>query len=285
MTRFHLIILAAALFAGAGCKNCGKRLFRKDSSSAPRFENPAMPAGSDPLIPPPSGGLPTPSLDIPSSSSPPPAPSSSDLPPPTIPETRNKAPSSKELVLPDPLPGESSSKPKGPNRNLLLEAPADPRKTESPSKPNLVKDVPGFTVVRDGVATGRKPGLEGLENLKSSGYRTIIYLHAASADVGAARTVIEKRGLVFLPIAIEPETIKSGTDRFLEAVGDAKNKPVYVCDEDGLRTGAAWYAWFRQAEAASDDTAQVRAGTLGWRDAKAKDREAFLKALQEQSWK
>src|SRR5438876_1130002 len=59
---------------------------------------------------------------------------------------------------------------------------------------------PGFVRVKDGVASGRKPTLDGLDALKRAGYKTVVYLHPAGADVSATRDVVQNKGLSFVRI-------------------------------------------------------------------------------------
>jgi len=118
--------------------------------------------------------------------------------------------------------------------------------------------------VETGLATGRKPALDGFESLKRSGYRTVIYLHATGADVSAAKDVAEARGLKFIAIETTPEKLPESLNAFNAAVGDKASRPIYVFDDDSVRTGAMWYLHFRTADAMNDDAARVRARPLGF---------------------
>jgi protein tyrosine phosphatase (PTP) superfamily phosphohydrolase (DUF442 family) len=133
--------------------------------------------------------------------------------------------------------------------------------------------------VTTGVASGRKPTLEGFDSLKQSGYRTVIYLHTAGADVSAARDVATKRGLAFIPIETTPEKLAGALEAFNAAVGDKTARPVYVFDDDGVRAGAVWYLHFRTVEAMNDDAARVRARPLGLTD-QGDEARAFALATQ-----
>ncbi|OWK35525.1 fused DSP-PTPase phosphatase/NAD kinase-like protein [Fimbriiglobus ruber] len=125
--------------------------------------------------------------------------------------------------------------------------------------------LPGYMPVsgRDGVATGRKPTLEGFDWLKANGFKTVIYLHAPATDVAPARDVAEKRGLRFVAIAVAPATLKPASDSFAAAIGDRAQRPAYVVDEDGTRAGGLWYLLFRTVDLLNDDAARVRATSLG----------------------
>ena len=187
-----------------------------------------------------------------------------------------------EVLLPDPLPGGGSSRsatPGDPGFGTLggpvRPKPVEPARSATPQPTGLT----GFAKVKDGIATGRKPTLEGFDALRQAGYRTVIYLHPAGADVSAARGVAEKRSLHFLPIETTPESLGAALRQFNAAVADQASHPAYVYDDDGVRTGAMWYLHFRTAEAMNDDAARVRARPLGYTD-QGDEAKAFALAIQ-----
>src|SRR5262249_8550745 len=132
--------------------------------------------------------------------------------------------------------------------------------------------------VKEGVASGRKPTLDGFDALKQSGYRTVIYLHPDGADVSAVRDVVTKRGLAFIPIETTPEKLAAALEAFNSAVADKSARPISVFD-DGVRAGAVWYLHFRTVEAMNDDAARVRARPLGLTD-QGDEARAFALATQ-----
>jgi hypothetical protein len=114
------------------------------------------------------------------------------------------------------------------------------------------------------VYAGRKPALEGFDALKSAGFKTIVYVHDADADVGPARELARQRGLAFIPVAIAPEHLAQAVSAFNAAVTNPDGRPMYVCDEDGVRAGVLWYIHFRTVDYLNDDVARVRASALGY---------------------
>jgi protein tyrosine phosphatase (PTP) superfamily phosphohydrolase (DUF442 family) len=178
-----------------------------------------------------------------------------------MPETKPLPPntSKKELLLPDELPV--------PNTN----------RTDPKGNPGL----PEFTELTGSgstqIAVGRKPLIEGLDSLKSRGFRTIAYLHAPNADLSAIRSLVEKRGLTFTPIPAAPETLKAATTQLKQLVADPLRRPVYIFDDDGIRAGSLFYYHFRTVESLNDDQARVRASALGLKEASASP-------LQKQFW-
>jgi len=160
-------------------------------------------------------------------------------------------------------------------------------KTNQPAQPPAnvarttpIAGLPGLMKVKDGVATGRKPTLDGFDSLKQGGYRTVAYLHPSGADVSAAQDLAEKRGFAFVAIETTPENLPEALRRVNQLVADRSAHPVYVYDDDGLRTGAVWYLHFRTVDALNDDAARVRARSLGLTD-QTEEGKAFWVAIQQ----
>jgi protein tyrosine phosphatase (PTP) superfamily phosphohydrolase (DUF442 family) len=193
-------------------------------------------------------------------------------PAPTPPPANNGRPS-QEILLPDPLPN-SGSRSQTPPRNpsdSVLGPPVAPR--GQTAEPPLSKSdapaggaLPGFVRVKDGVASGRRPTLDGIEALKRAGYKTVVYLHPAGADVSATRDVVQNKGLAFVGIEVTPEKLPEAAEQFNKVVGDRLSRPVYVADDTGIRAGALWYLHFRTVELQNDDAARVKARALGFTD-------------------
>jgi hypothetical protein len=237
----------------------------------------------------PSGGPLVPSVGPGSGVVVPASPRPTDLPPPSIdlPRGANLGPSAapplkpgSELMLPEPLPGAAPSKSQYPAPAPLrpadgvLGGPTGPgAKAQSPEPPvaqratspaAAVIGLPGFTKLKDGVAAGRRPTLEGFDWLKQNGYRTVVVLHAPGADLASDRELAEKKGLAFVPIEATPETLADALARFNTAVADRSSRPAYVYDDHtGLRVGAVAYLHFVTADVMATDAARIRAAGLG----------------------
>jgi hypothetical protein len=262
----HLLIAAAAtgIVFAAGCKH--KCWHKKPDCCPPAPFRPAAP-GNPYLLPP--ANLPTTPTPIPGPGS------DSVIPPVGPPDLRNYPPPvipgkpGPELILPEPIPGSGSSRsdsPATPGYGVFgppVKAPAK-EPPVAPKPANTAAGLPGFTKAKDGVATGRKPSLEGFDSLKHAGYRTVVYLHPAGADTSAAKDVAATRKLSFVPIETTPEKLADAVALFNGTVRDRAMLPAYVYDDDGLRTGVMWYLHFRTVEAMNDDAARVRAKPLGF---------------------
>jgi hypothetical protein len=265
---------------------------------------PAFPGTADPLPPPviPDSGRSSFSFDP---RTPPdpwnPAPSVSPfraepIPPPPPP------PGKTELLVPDPIPGgvpaevPLGSRPSGsgflgepvrPSGGADLPPPPGAARAPSarPDDPTTrpPTGLPGFTRVpgHDGVASGRKPTLDGFDWLRANGFKTVVYLHAPSADIAPARNLAETRGLRFVPIAVSAGTLQKAYDEFVAAVDDRSSRPLYVADEDGVRAGSLWYLVFRIQDLLGDDTARLRAAPLGLTDAATEEQKQFWIAIQD----
>lgn len=143
-----------------------------------------------------------------------------------------------------------------------------PKKMPEKVDPKKPAGVPGFIAVPDlaGVYTGRRPTVEGFDQLKKSGIRTIVYLHGDGENVDPARELAEERGLGFEPILVTKANISKAIDRFNDLISDRSGRPIYVSDQDGSRAGALWYAYFRTVGLLGEEPARVRAGPLGLSD-------------------
>ena len=229
----------------------------------------------------------------------------SDLPPASVPAPAR--PGKTELLAPDPLPGgvapEIPLSGKTDTRAFLGEPVRPAGGTDLPPKPGaaaappagkterMIDDpttrapvgLPGYVRVpgRDGVASGRRPGLDGFDWLKNNGFRTVVYLHAPSADFAPVRGLAESRGLRFVPIAVSPGTLPKAFAEFAAAVDDRSHRPLYVIDEDGARAGSLWYLLFRTRDLLGDDTARLRAAPLGLAEAATEEQKQFWIAVQD----
>ena len=263
MTRaITLSVLASALLLGAvGCKHkcrsgCLDREPRPYLPPGPSVIGGPVPAGS--TIPPP--GVPT---APPSGLVPGVGPSGSNRPAP-------------EVLLPDPLPGGPSSRSGSPG---VLGNPVNPT-AEPPIGRPATAGLPGFTRVKDGLAAGGKPALDGFDSLKHAGYRTVVYLHAPGADVAKAKDVVESRGMKLVAVETTPEKLAEAFEQFNRTVGDTVGRPAYVYSDEAVRAGAVWYLYFRTVEQQSPEVAKIRAGGLGLSE-EGDDAKAFWVAIQQ----
>jgi protein tyrosine phosphatase (PTP) superfamily phosphohydrolase (DUF442 family) len=151
----------------------------------------------------------------------------------------------------------------------LPQGPAEPkaRQESNPATP-LPAGIPGFALVGDRLATGRRPLLDdGLDWLKANGYRGVLYLRRPGEEDSADRRQAEKRGLGYLSLEVSPQTLSRAlVDEFNRRVADPDGLPLFVYDRDGTLAGALWYLHFRTARQLPDDAARVRAGALGFRE-------------------
>jgi protein tyrosine phosphatase (PTP) superfamily phosphohydrolase (DUF442 family) len=256
---------------------------------------PSFPQGSPAVAPLAPGSFPQGPPGVPPPPAPPPAPA------PVAPEVRgfgpaasnetyNWQPGDNNVRLEPPVaPGPDSSNagarllPPETSASQAASAPAPapaPAATETrtpPANPELAdKRLPSrlpvgiaqFAVVKDKVASGARPLLDdGLDWLQANGYRTVLHLMTPGEDDAADRKQVEKRGLKYLSLEVSPETLTRKTvEDFSRAVGDAAGYPLFVYDRDGTLAGGLWYLHFRLTEQIPDDTARVRASSLGLRE-------------------
>ena len=252
-------IVSGTLFGAVGCRH------RCCSSGC--TPTPYLPAG-----PGAAGGIPPAGLPAtPGSTVFPPA-DLGTLPPAAPPRAAPSlgGPPQPEVLTPDPIPGVGPRGQVTPGANPLLGAPiqlsgGQTSVSSSPDRPvaTPVGGLAGYTKVKDGVASGRKPALDGFDALKRLGYRTVVYLHAPGADLSATKLVTEQRGLTFVAILTTPDTLPAALESFNKVVGDRSAAPVYVADDTGIRAGALWYLHFLTADLQSAEVAKIRARSLG----------------------
>ena len=259
MLRRYLLLSAVAGLSLLGQSGCRHKCCRSNGSTVPAA--PFLPAGPGSTIPP--AGVPVtpgntytlpPAADL--------RPSISGRPAP-------------EILLPDPIgPGGTSSQKKpgdgilgGPvNGPASLASTLEPPVAAKSEKPASQFALPGFTSIKDGVALGRKPTLDGFDLLKKDGYKTAVYLHAPGADVGAVRDLAETRGLTFTAIETTPDKLADAFEQVNKATAEKTARPAYVFDDDGVRTGAVSYLHFKTIDLESADVSKIRARAIGLAD-------------------
>jgi protein tyrosine phosphatase (PTP) superfamily phosphohydrolase (DUF442 family) len=279
MTRQTMILglLVGTLLGSTGCRHMCRRGICSNRNDLPPRSRDEL------LIPPPTGGLPS-AREL---------PTDSGLPPPTVKSdpSGSRFRPQRETLYPDPLleaPSIGGKKPSEPPPILTIPEGASLNRSEKSVVPATFQSpsrspagLPGHAVVRDRITTGRKPTLEGFDSLRNAGCKTVVYLHPVGRDVTATKELAEKKGLAFVSIPVEPSGLKSASGTFAETVGDASQQPMYVFDDDGVRTGSLWYLYFRTVDAMADDMAQVKAAALGLRDAGGDEKTNFWLAIQD----
>ena len=273
-------VASGVLLGAAGCRH--KCCRSDDGPIRPFLPNPPsnIPPAGVPVTPYGGGTVPPVGPDA-GGTFPPPADLGS-LPPSAPPVPRSSGRPAPEILLPDPVPGTTRRQSVPPPAATILGGPVNPPTvTEVPPAATMsTAGLPGFTKVKDGAASGRKPTLDGFDALKRAGYRTLVYAHAPGADVAALRDVAEKRGLAVVAVETTPEKLPAAADAFNRALADKAAGPVYVADDSGLRAGVLWYLHFRTADAESDEVAKIRARSLGLTD-DGDEGKAFWVAIQQ----
>lgn len=249
------------------------------------------PSAPPPPAPPPMGAVPPPlgSAPPPNGAMPPPAPPPS-APPSGYPPSTSQRPDFRwepapgqvpsgqlRLENPQPVPPEVKEERKLPAESA--EPPAQkpeskplpsqtPRKEDKSGVPPLPVGIPQFTMVKELVANGLRPSLEeGLDWLKDSGYKAVLFLRKPGDPDDADRKQAEKRGLKFLAMDVSPQSLSKKTvDEFAAIVKEQSHLPLFVYDREGDLTGGMWYLYFRLAEQIDDDVARVRISSLGFRE-------------------
>jgi len=216
--------------------------------------------------------------------------------PPISPVPRGVAPDNgSELLLPQNPPGRARSEyprvvPADPRGAILgspdvIERPrvveADPP-VDARSAPHseVAIGITDFVQVKDGLSSGQRPTLDGLDWLKTRGYKTVVYLRGPNDDDTTDRRQVERRDMKFVSLLVTPDTLTSTwADEFNQLLGDTGSRPIFVYATDSQVAGVAWYLHLRTAEFLTHDEARVRASRLGRIDEKSDLFQAAVKAL------
>jgi protein tyrosine phosphatase (PTP) superfamily phosphohydrolase (DUF442 family) len=280
------LLLAILALTSAGCRNPQRRPALQSQPVAPPSPRPVLPANPPPATPgqiqqapyvpppganvppptPPSGSFPT-VPPTPPPTAPPPGPSGALQPPnQPIAQVENRwqpAENGARLGAPEPIAGEA---PKVTPRLYPPDKTPDPPSVKNSIAPPV--GIPQFASAMANVETGLRPSLdEGLDWLRSRGYRTVVHIRLPGENDTADRKQVEKRGMKYLSLEVSPQTlIKATVDEFNRIVRDTSSQPVFVYDRDGSLAGALWYLYFRIVEQSPEETALIRARSLGLRE-------------------
>jgi protein tyrosine phosphatase (PTP) superfamily phosphohydrolase (DUF442 family) len=138
------------------------------------------------------------------------------------------------------------------------------KETEEP--PILPADIPQFSIVKKGVASGQQPFPDGVKWLKEHGYKTVLHVRGPNETDNAAKRIFENRGLTYISLEVSPQTLtKDVVERFNQIVGDEKNRPLFVFDKNSSLAGGMWYLHFRTVMDLSDEKARAESSRLGFR--------------------
>jgi protein tyrosine phosphatase (PTP) superfamily phosphohydrolase (DUF442 family) len=260
--RMLLLASVAVVSAAAGCQHC---CWKKDGCC----NNPPPPPIGARIVPP---GVPT--TPGPPSALPPATSGFLDAPMTPAPAPSGSGP---QVLYPDPYPS-GMSRPGASGTSAIIGAPVKPATVEPPKAATVGAGLTGFTKVKDGLYAGRQPAIDGYDSLKKAGFRTVIYLHGAGADVAAVKDLATTRDLHFIDIEATPETLTVASAQFDRAVSDRLTRPAYVFADEAPRAGAVWYLHFRTVDVADPDVARLKAKALGLSE-QGQDGTAFAVAI------
>lgn len=251
----YRLVIFCCLLVGMLNSGCGRSLCRREptprgyGSGGPTYSLPPQNIPDGPIPPPPSG-----------------APRSRSnrgaellLPETAAPADRPKS----EFLDPTSKSGETTPPPPAPSSKETINPDPPITKILKPT-PQKASGISGFVSVKDGVTSGLRPEIEGLDWLKSKDYKTIVYLRAPSDDDTTDRRQAEKRDLKFVSWEITPEGInKSFVEEFNQLIGESNSRPIFVYGRDSNFVASIWYLHLRTAEFLTHDEAKLRASQLG----------------------
>jgi hypothetical protein len=164
----------------------------------------------------------------------------------------------------------------------MPKVPEKPRVEEERDRsPAFPVGIPQFAIAKEGVASGLKPSLEGLDWLKDNGYRTILHVRRPGEDDAGDRKQASKRDLKYVSLEVSPETLsREIIAKFGSVVEDTAGRPLFVYDRDGMLAGGLWFLYFRTVEKDSDETARIKAARLGLSEDAQGDHKTMWLAIQ-----
>lgn len=134
--------------------------------------------------------------------------------------------------------------------------------------------ITNYTRVESTVACGGATPVEAFPALKQEGFKAVINLRQATekgADIERSKDAAEAAGLRYIHIPMNGADPQAATiDRFLEAVQDPANSPVYIHCASANRVGAVWLAKRVVVDGWSVDKATEEAERIGLSSPKLK---------------
>jgi hypothetical protein len=141
---------------------------------------------------------------------------------------------------------------------------SESRSTEPPLAFPSPTNIRLFVPVNDHVSTALRPiNTDGLDWLKSTGYRTVLCLRQPGENDDIDRPAIERRNLKFISLEVAPQNLRDALDKFNSIVKDSGNYPLFVYSSSSMISGTMWYLHFRTAGQMDDKTARAKAVSIG----------------------
>ena len=130
-----------------------------------------------------------------------------------------------------------------------------------------VTGVTNFAKLESTIACGGATTLDGIEELKKLGYKSIINLREASepgANVEVSALAARNAGIKYVHIPMNRNTPDPAVaDQFLKAIGDPEGQPVFVHCGSGNRAAAMWMIKRMVVDGWDADRAGLEATALG----------------------
>ena len=137
-----------------------------------------------------------------------------------------------------------------------------------------VAGVTNFAKLESTIACGGATTLEGIEELKKLGYKSIINLREASepgANIEESAAAAKNAGIKYVHIPMNRTTPDStAADKFLVAIADAEAQPVFVHCGSGNRAAALWMIKRMVVDKWDAEKAGAEAAALGLTNAQMK---------------
>jgi uncharacterized protein (TIGR01244 family) len=137
-----------------------------------------------------------------------------------------------------------------------------------------VAGVTNFAKLESTIACGGATTLDGIQELKKLGYKSIINLREASetgANVDVSALAAKNAGIKYVHIPMNRNTADPAVaDQFLKAIVDTEAQPVFVHCGSGNRAAAMWMIKRMVIDGWDADKAGMEAAALGLTNAALK---------------
>lgn len=125
-------------------------------------------------------------------------------------------------------------------------------------------DIPSYAAVTTKIATGLLPFPDGIDWLKSSGFKSVLFLHEPGGETKAIELLFQKRGIPLTLQPLDEKTLaKENFKLLLSHLEKTERTPQFVFDLDGNQSTGFWYLFFRKSQGLSEETALKELSRLG----------------------
>lgn len=104
--------------------------------------------------------------------------------------------------------------------------------------------IANYRLMEPALATSGRPSVDGLRQLSTMGFRTVVSLLSPAEGAAAEKEVVEAQGLRYVSVPISAETFgQADVDDVARVLDDPAARPILLHCASGNRVGAVWIVW------------------------------------------